>query len=67
MKENILKRFGYVESKNNNETVQKIGEISIEENGDECILNKKWMEVIGKYIWACGVDKGMIKYREGLR
>lgn len=44
-------------------TVNKIGEIKIEENQRRGRLKKKWMEIIGEYMRAYGVDENIVRER----
>lgn len=67
MKENILRWFGNVEKRNNEDLVKKMREITPEGNWERGRSKKKWMEVIGKYMRAYGVDENMVRYREGCR
>lgn len=69
MRENRLKRFRYIEGRNNDErdVVKMMGEIILEGNRGRGKPRKMWMEVITKDMRACDIDDDMIRDSDGRR
>lgn len=60
---NILRQFGYIDRKNNDNIVKEMDKVRVKGNRRRN-KSEEWMDIIGKVIRACRVNENMIGDRK---